>query len=115
MRVEGPTHTVLQFVELGRLIVEWMMIERDVHLSEKVVSSESIAVPDHHAQRPRLQLALRHVILQTRRRTQTNAYYVTMTPLFSLRLQFDEKNSNLICRFLLHFFGPSCTGGGAEV
>lgn len=46
-----------------------MMVEGDVDFAEEVVATEAIAVPDHDAQRPRLQLALRHVILHTHTHT----------------------------------------------
>ena len=62
---DGLTHSVLQFVEFWGWVVERMMVECDTDFTEEVVASKSVAVPDHHTQRPRFQLTLRYVILHT--------------------------------------------------
>jgi len=46
------TYPFLEFVEFGAGVVERVMVEGDVDLSEEVVTSEPVAVPDHHTQRP---------------------------------------------------------------
>jgi len=57
-------------VELGRGVVERMMVESDVDFTQEVVASKSVTVPDHDAQSPRLQFALHDVVLQTQTHTQ---------------------------------------------